>query len=108
MKWLKNIKTKFQIFLLLIGTIFSAFLFFKMRGNFRLKRQIQYQLEKVRKETELLELEKDSQEKEKQLLSLKKQEQELLKKINLIEEKEIKGEEISLEELEDFFNKRGF
>ena len=108
MGFFKKLGIKFQIFLLLFGSIFAAFLFLYLRGNFRLKKQIQYELTKVKKEAELLALEKDSKEKEEQIQALKKQEENLLKKISLIEEKEIVGEEISLEELEEFFSQRGF
>lgn len=108
MEFLKKIGLKVQIFLILLGGVLAAFLFLYLRGNFRLKKQMEYELSKVRKETELAELEKDAEIKKEKIAGLKEREVEIEEKIKIIEEREIKGEEISLEELEDFFAERGF
>jgi cell division protein FtsB len=108
MKFLKKIGLKIQLFLLLAGGVLAAFLFLYFRGNFRLKKQMQYELDKVKKETELVELEKDTAEKLEKIETLKKREKHIEEKIKIIEEKEVKGEEIGLDELEDFFGDRGF
>lgn len=108
MEFLKKLGLKLQLFLILAGAVIATFLFFYVRGNLRLKKQMEYELSRVKKETELAELEKDSAEKEEKIAALKEREAEIIEKIKFIEEKEVRGEEITVEELKDFFSSRGF
>lgn len=108
MNFLKKISIKIKIFLIIIGSIFAAMMYFYIRSNLRLKQQMEYALSKIKKETELANLEVDAEIKEKKILELKKQEDIIRNNIKIIEEKEAKGETITTEELASFFTKRGF
>lgn len=108
MDFLKKLGLKLQLFLLLVGGVLAAFIFLQVRGNIRLKKQMEYELSRVKKETELAELEKDGEEKKAKIESLKEREAEIVEKIKFIEEKEVKGEEVTVDELESFFSERGF
>lgn len=108
MKWIKKLGLKFQLVLIMIVGVLGAFLFIYFRGNFRIRKQMEYRLNRVRKETQLAELEEDGKEKLQKIEELKKEEKALEEKIEFIKEKEFKGEEVSVEELENFFNDRGF
>ena len=108
MKWFKKINIKIKFALFIIGSILTAILFFYLKTNLKFKKQMEYELAKVKKETELTYLKEDSKEKEEELKLLQEEEKLILEKIKYIEGKEVKGEEVSVEELEDFFAKRGF
>lgn len=108
MEFFKKLGIKIQLFLILVGGVIAAFLYFYVRSNIRIKKQMEYELNRVRKETELVELEKDSEEKLAKIETLKEQEADILEKIKFIEEKDAKGEELTVDELEDFFSERGF
>jgi len=108
MELLKKISIKFQIILVIIAGVIGAMLFFYLKSNLKIKKQLEYQLDIVKKETQLAELEKDEEVKETKIKELKTQEKDLKKKIKILEEKEVKGEELSPEELEKFFDDRGF
>jgi cell division protein FtsB len=101
-------KLKIQIFLIILSSILVAFLYFYIRSNIKFKKQLEYELVRVEKETELANLEKDSKEKKQKIKSLKKEEKVIRDKIEYIDKKEENGEEVSLSELEDFFKDRGF
>lgn len=106
--FLKKINIKLKLFLIFLGSILSVIFYLYFRNNLRLKQQFKYQLSKLKKEMELTELEKDSEEKILKIKDLKIQRKEIEDKIKIIEEKEISGKDISVEELENFFNERNF
>lgn len=108
MKLFRKLSIKLQLLLAIIGGLLTAFLFYYVRGNIRLKKQMEYELSKVRKETEIAALQEEGIQKEAQIAALQRKEAEILEKIRFIEEKEILGEEVSIDELEDFFARRGF
>jgi cell division protein FtsB len=108
MKWFKKISLQIKFAFVVIGGIVAAFLYFYIKGNLKFKSQLEYELSKIKKQSELALLEDDSKEKEEKINDLKKEEKLILEKIEYIEQKEIGGEEVSIEELEDFFAKRGF
>jgi len=108
MEFFKKLGLQIQIILIVVFGILAAFLFLYLRGNLRLKKQMEYRLNRVIKETELTQLEADSKEKEERLATLKAEEKSIREKIKIIEEKDSEGKELTLTELEDFFNERGF
>lgn len=108
MEFFKRLNIKIQMILILLGAAITTFIFLYVRSNARLKNQMKYELDRIKKQTELTHLEKDSKEKEEKIIELKRQEADIVEKIKFIEEKDIKGEEITDDELEDFFSSRGF
>lgn len=109
MKFLNKISTQVKIFFgALIGIIsFIGFLFIKQK--IKLKDEMKYKLEKLKSDINLANLEADSEQKKQKIESLKKEEILIREKIKYIEEKEIvEKREVSLQELDDFFKKRGF
>lgn len=106
MEFIKKISLKFKIVLVIITSVIGAMLFFYLRNNLKAKKYLEYRLDVVKKETELAELEKDEKVKKEKIKDLKQEEKEIIKNIEILEKKENKGEEISPDELEDFFKKR--
>lgn len=105
----KTIGAKIKLVLGVIAGIFGFFLFFFVRQQIRAKEKVQYDLEKVTSEIELAKLETDSKERKKKIESLKEQEYLIREKIDYIEKVEtIEKREVSIEELDAFFDKRGF
>lgn len=108
METLKKIKLKIQLFLILFGSILIAYIYFRAKNTKSIRKQLEYDLTRVEKEKELVALEKDEKEKKKKLKSLKKQEESIRNNIKYIEKKEVDEEELSPEELQKFFEERGF
>ena len=106
--WIKRLSLKTK--LILVGIIsFVGFIFFTLiQSKMNLKSSYKYQLSKLKSEIELKRLEGESDEIEQELLKLEEQEREVTSRIKIIEERELKGEDISIEELDKFFDERGF
>ena len=106
--WIKRLSLKTK--LVLVGIIsFVGFIFFTLiQSKMNLKSSYKYQLSKLKSEIELKRLEGESDEIEQELLKLEEQEREVTNRIKIIEERELKGEDISIEELDRFFDERGF
>ncbi len=100
-----GIKTKI-IFGVLVG-IASLLLYGFLKKKQDPKDFIEYKINKVKSEMELAQLEKDGQIKIEKIESLKKDESELRKKLSELE-KLTPEERLSLEDLDEFFDKRGF
>jgi predicted Holliday junction resolvase-like endonuclease len=88
--------------------LISLYFFYTIRGKVRAKEHINYELSKVQSEIEIAHLEDDSVEKTTKIEELSKTEEQIREKIKYIKEQEVKGKEVSLEELDKFFDKRGF
>lgn len=96
---------------LALGFAFAAITFvayFIIRGKIRIKDQLEYELSRLKSEIEITNLEEKTEEAEKKIKNLKKDEKKIREKIAFIEERESKGEEVSLEDLDKFFDERGF
>lgn len=93
----------------IIASIAAFFLFFFIRSKVSAKKEMAYRLEKVKSEIKIAELEAESDSKKEKLEELKKEEEQIRLKIKYIEEKESsENRDVTLEELDDFFDSRGF
>lgn len=107
MEWFKKLSVKFKVALGVIASVLGFILVVLVRGKLSAKSKLKYELDKVRRETEMINLDEDFEEKERKLSSLRQKEKDLRKKIKEVEEREYKGEEVSVEEIDDFFRRRG-
>ena len=108
MEFLKKIGLKIQLAFGAIVGIIGIVLFFFIKEKIKAKDHLEFELEKVKTEMEIARLDEKSEESIKKIEELTKEESKIRDKIRFIEEKEIKGEEVSIEELDKFFDKRGF
>lgn len=106
LEWFKDLGSTAHAALFIIITVIAGILFYQFRSNYRLKKELEYELERVRKEVELEVLEGEGEHIKKRIEELHKDEELILKKIKYLEEKDIRGEEVTREELEDFFKSR--
>jgi hypothetical protein len=107
-KFLKNIGFKIKLFFGAIVGFLGILLFFIIRGKIKAKEHLEFELERIKTEIEVTKLEEESEESLKKIETLAAEESKIREKIRFIEEREIKGEEVSLEELDKFFDDRGF
>jgi uncharacterized membrane-anchored protein YhcB (DUF1043 family) len=108
MEWFKSLSNNVKILIaIVIGTIL-AILFFKIKNNKIIKNNLQYELENLKKQMEVAQLEKEGKEKVKSIEDLKMKESELIEKIKYIENADMMGVEVTEAELESFFKSRGF
>ena len=108
MNLLKKIGLKIKVIAIGIVSIISFILFFVVRGKLRKNSDLDYELEKVKKEMELTRLEDETSENLSKMKELKKKELLIRDKIKFIEERKAQsGEDVSEEELENFFKNRG-
>jgi len=106
--FIKNIKTNISIALGLIAGLLGFFFLLLARNKMRSKDKINYELDRVRHEMYSVMLERNVDHKKEKIKSLAQEEELIREKIEYIEKKESEGyHDISMEELEDFFNKRG-
>lgn len=107
MQFLKKIGIKVKLFFLFILGIISFILYLNISGKLKAKDKVKHDLAVLESEIKLAELEKDSEEKTVKIEMLKKDEIIVKEKIKVLEEMEFEGKEVSLEELDDFFDSRG-
>lgn len=109
MDFWKKISTKVKLIIAAIASALGFGLFFFVREKIRAKDKMKYELSKVRSEIKLAHLEADSIEKKQKMNELRKEEILIREKIKYLEDIEIKeNREVSIEELDAFFDKRGF
>lgn len=109
MEFLKNLSLRVKLIIGSIVGIISFVLYLFVRQKIRARDKMEYELNKVKSEINLTHLEKDSKEKKIKLQQLEKEEKLIREKIKFIEEKEVaEKRDVSLEELDAFFDKRGF
>ena len=108
MEFLKKISLKVKV---IFGVILGALgfvLFFFIREKMRAKDKLEYELSRVESELQIAHAEEDSEEKMKNVKELKGKETLIREKIKFLKEKEFEeGREVSLEELDAFFDNRG-
>jgi recombinational DNA repair ATPase RecF len=108
-EWFKKLNIKFKIALGILSLFVAMFLFATVKRRFAAKDKLKYELSKNAHEIELAKLEVESEFKEQKLKELKSIENELEKKLEDVEKKEAEiGREMSVEELDSFFDSRGF
>lgn len=109
MEWFRKLSIKFKIALGILGLFLGMFLFITLRKKFLAKDKLNYELAKNAHEIELTHLENDEAIKMTRLDELYAEKEQILRQIDIIESHEVEiGREMSVEELEGFFNSRGF
>ena len=109
MDWLRGLSSKVKIIIGAIGFFIGLALFVIIKKKFLAKDKLNYELSKISHEIEIANLEKDFSAKENKLKILNESKDEILRKIDIIEAQEVEiGREMSVEELEGFFDSRGF
>lgn len=109
MEFFKKIGLQVKIIFGAIAGFLGVLLFFFVRQKVRAKEHVQYELDRVKSEISITHLAEDSKEKEEKLEELKKEEVSIREKIEYIEKIEVEEKrEVSIEELDAFFDKRGF
>lgn len=115
MKWFKNILDWFnslssfkKILIAIVTGILTAVLFLKIKNNFLLKKDVQYKLDKVKKEMEIMHLNDKAEDKYLKIKELEREEEKLKAAIEFIEHSDINGIVLSPDDLEHFFRSRGF
>jgi hypothetical protein len=88
--------------------VVSFILIVVLRGKANTKSALEYELSKVKHDIEIGHLKKQDTKVDGKLSKLKEKEKELKEKIEFVKKKELKGENVTLEELDNFFDKRGF
>ena len=111
-KFIEKIKSfGLEIKIIAAGIIgfLSFILYFFIKQKIKAKQHLEYELSKIESEKELVKLEGDANVKKEKLNNLKEKESEIRKKISIIEKAEKEqNRDIGLEELDDFFDSRGF
>lgn len=109
MKCFEKLSAKAKMIIGGIASIFGFILFFFIRTKIRAKEQMKYDLSKVESEIKITHLENESEEKKEKLIQLQQQENLIREKIKYLEEVKIKeNRDVSIEELDAFFDQRGF
>ncbi len=109
MTWFKKFNIKFKIALGILGFILAMFLFATIKRKFSARDKLKYELAKNTHEIELTHLGKDEEAKKAKLTLLVDEKQKIIEKLEIIDTKELKlGREMSIEELDSFFDSRGF
>jgi uncharacterized membrane protein YgaE (UPF0421/DUF939 family) len=108
-KILSKISNKVKALIGIIIGVLGVFTFVFIKNKIQIKEKMNYDLSKVKTELEMLNLEKDSSEKKRKLESLKSEEETIKKKIAYIEKIKIEEKrDVTMEELDEFFDSRGF
>jgi Tfp pilus assembly protein PilN len=107
-KFLKKIGLKIKIALGVVLGVVTLVLYFVVGGRLRAKDQLNYELSKLRNEIEINKLEEETIETKDKIKVLEDKESVLREKLSYLESEEAKGNQVSLEELDDFFKNRGF
>ena len=105
---LKTVSVKWKLIVAAaIGVVgFLSVVF--LRGNTNTKQSYKYKLAKVTHDLEVKRLEEKSDKNLQELNTLDKKKEVIKEQIAHIESKQLKGEDVTTEELDAFFDKRGF
>lgn len=103
----EKISSKTKIFFGAIAGIFSFILFIVLGRKVNSKKILEIELEKVKKELEVEYLSEEISENKEKINTLENKKEDIKKRIREIEDTEIE-EEVTKEELDDFFDSRGF
>nr|BDD46254.1 hypothetical protein 86 [bacterium] len=109
MEWFKKLNIKFKMAFVVVGLFLAMFLFVTLKRRFTARSKLNFELARNTHEIELANLEADAKKKEEKLEALHKKEQDILRQLEAVEAKEAElGREMSVEELDSFFDSRGF
>lgn len=112
MTFLKQLGQKIKVILGVLAGLFGFILFYiigvKVSEKIKAKDKMEYELARIESEKKITELQQNSEEKIIKLEELKAEEQVIREKIKVLQEYESQGQELSLEELDRFFDSRGF
>ena len=106
-KFISNLGIKVKLFFVAIFSFFGMILFFRIRNQNNINEMLKYELEKVRSEIEIERAKEAVSINDGKILKLEEKEAAIRKKIEEIENAE-SIEDVSLEELDKFFDDRGF
>lgn len=109
MDFWKKISTTVKVIIASIASVIGFVLFFFVREKIRAKDKMKYELSRIESELKITNLKADSEEKKEKISQLKKEESLIREKIKYLETVETKeNREVSVEELDAFFDRRGF
>lgn len=106
--WFKKLGLRAKLIITGIAGFLAFTFYLVIQGKMNLKSSFKYELAKVKSDLEMKRLEKDSERNAAEIADLEAKEKQILEKIQFIEEKEGLGEEVFLEDLDRFFDERGF
>tara|TARA_R110002020_G_scaffold50716_9_gene143327 strand:+ start:17135 stop:17503 length:369 start_codon:yes stop_codon:yes gene_type:complete len=104
---IKNLSAKIKLAIGAAIALFGMILFFKARGSNDIKKILEYELKKVRSEIEIEKAKESVSVNNDAIDKLEEKEKIIRDKIKEIESSDT-PEEVSLDELDDFFDSRGF
>ena len=104
---IKNLSAKIKLAIGAAIALFGMILFFKARGSNDIKKILEYELKKVRSEIEIEKAKESVSVNNDAIDKLEDKEKIIRDKIKEIESSDT-PEEVSLDELDDFFDSRGF
>ena len=104
---IKNLSAKIKLAIGAVIALFGMILFFKARGSNDIKKILEYELKKVRSEIEIEKAKESVSVNNDAIDKLEEKEKVIRDKIKEIESSDT-PEEVSLDELDDFFDSRGF
>lgn len=109
LEWFKKLGVKVKIaFGVILGILGFVFFFF-IREKMRAREKLNYELDRLRHQIKITELGKNASAKESTLNDLRREEALLREKLKLLDEIEDQEQrEVSIEELDAFFDERGF
>jgi len=105
--FIKNLSAKLKLAIGAIITLFGMILFFKSRSSNNIKKILEYELKKVRSEIEIEKAKESVSVNNDAIDKLEEKERVIRDKIKEIESSDT-PEEVTLDELDDFFDSRGF
>jgi len=105
--FIKNLSAKLKLAIGAIITLFGMILFFKSRSSNNIKKILEYELKKVRSEIEIEKAKESVSVNNDAIDKLEEKERVIRDKIKEIESSDT-PEEVTLDELDDFFESRGF
>jgi hypothetical protein len=103
----KKVSLKTKIFFSIIFSVIIFFLAVILRMKMSHKKMLEYELSKVRHNIELERLKKEEDVNLEKIKVLEEEENNILKKIKEIEKAEL-SKDVTSDELDDFFDSRGF
>lgn len=102
-----NLSAKIKIIAAAIVGLFGVIAYFSFRKNINSKEILELELKKVREEIAIEKSQEEIDENKEKIVTLESRAEEIKRELIKIEKPDI-DREISKEELDDFFDKRGF
>jgi hypothetical protein len=107
MNLFKSISLKLKVMAGVLFSIFAFLSFVLIRGKLSAKSKLQYEIDRTKRDIEAIHLEKDYERSKWELRALEKKEELLREKLKEVEGREYSGEDVSTNEIDDFFKTRG-